>query len=249
MHHNVGVTHGAWTQGRIRPNGAKMKISVTRSLMARICGLPAIGEKTVARSIFDLRQANNSLVSTPRKPCFVVPQVLISPEESSPEEVSKQKVDGFDPMSFHTLRFRKCEGKSLSYTGKCLVDVRGYVRKAVTNPHKISHSQCLGNAFPEFFSSLLKVHHYSGSFETFATHRGNSLEEVSEIRATLRRMYRATYFLLTLITITDVAGPSSLTICWGRRRCPRLAPVFCHQYWNGKGQRADTGASWLGSGQ
>jgi len=189
MHHNVGVTHGAWTQGRIRPNGAKMKISVTRSLMARICGLPAIGEKTVARSIFDLRQANNSLVSTPRKPCFVVPQVLISPEESSPEEVSKQKVDGFDPMSFHTLRFRKCEGKSLSYTGKCLVDVRGYVRKAVTNPHKISHSQCLGNAFPEFFSSLLKVHHYSGSFETFATHRGNSVEEVSEVHTTLWRMY------------------------------------------------------------
>lgn len=155
--------------------------------------LPAIGEKTVARFIFDLRQANNSLVSTPRKPCFVVPRVLIGPEESSPEEVSKQKVDGFDPMSFHTLRFRKFKGKSLSYTGKCLVDVRGYVRKVVTNPHKISHSQCLGNAFPEFSSSLLKVHHYTGSFETFATHRGNSLEEVSEVRAPLRRIYRATY--------------------------------------------------------
>jgi hypothetical protein len=144
--------------------------------------LPVTGEKTIARFIWEMEEERNAWVSTPRKPCFVIPRVLIGPEESSPEEVTKQAVDGLDPMSFHTLRYRKFNGKIMPYPGKCVIDATGYMGKAiVANPHKILPRYCIGDANPQIASALLKVHHYTGSFETFASHRGNNMSVVSKV--------------------------------------------------------------------
>lgn len=113
---------------------------------------------------------------------MVVPRVLIGPEESSIKEVSKYGVEGLDPMTFHTLRYRKFKGKILPYTGKCLLDVAGYFgNKVVANPHKIFPRLCLGDASPEISTALLKVHHYTGSFETFSSHRGTNKEIVMKV--------------------------------------------------------------------
>lgn len=113
---------------------------------------------------------------------MVVPRVLIGPEESSMREVSKYAVEGLDPMTFHTLRYRKFKGKILPYTGKCLMDVAGYSEsKVVANPHKIFPRLCFGDANPEISTALLKVHHYTGSFETFVSHRGTNKEEVMKV--------------------------------------------------------------------
>ena len=144
--------------------------------------LPVTGEKTIARFIWEMEVERNAWVSTPRKPCFVIPRVLIGPEESSPEEVTKQAVDGLDPMSFHTLRYRKFNGKIMPYPGKSVIDATGYMGKGiVANPHMVLPRYCIGDAFPQIASALLKVHHYTGSFKTFASHRGNNISVVSKV--------------------------------------------------------------------
>jgi hypothetical protein len=143
--------------------------------------LPVIGEKSVARFIAEMEQEKNPWLSTS---CFVVPRVLIGPAESSTEEVSKQATEGLDAMSFHTLRYRKFKTKRVSYTGKSLVDASQYRGKGVvSNPHKINPSKCLGRPSPDSSSGLLKVHHYSGSFETFASHRGDDMEYLRQVHA------------------------------------------------------------------
>jgi hypothetical protein len=121
-------------------------------------------------------------VATPSKSCFVVPRVLIGPEESSPKDVFKQAVDGLDPFNFQTLRYRKFKSKIALYTGKSLVDARLFRGKGViSNPHKIHDCFCLGKDYPDFSSSLLKVHHYTGSFETYASRKGSSSESVKMV--------------------------------------------------------------------
>ena len=135
--------------------------------------LPVTGEKTIARFISEMEKEGNAWVST--KPCFVVPRVLIGPEESSPETVRKYAVDGLDPMTYHTLRYRKFKSKILPYTGKCLIDASRYTGSPiVANPHKILPRYCIGDPRQSIASALFKVHHYTGSFETFITHRGNN---------------------------------------------------------------------------
>ena len=143
--------------------------------------LPAIGEKSVARFIAEIEQENNPWVETS---CFVVPRLLIGPMESLTEELSIHQAMELDPMSFHTLRYRKFRTKrGGSYPGKSLVDMSQYRGKGVVhNPHRINPRHCIGRPFPDFSRALLKVNHYSGSFKTFASHRGHDMEHLRQVR-------------------------------------------------------------------
>ena len=144
--------------------------------------LPVIGEKSVARFIAEIEQENHPWLETS---CFVVPRILIGPMESSTEELSiaHEAMDGLDAMSFHTLRYRKFHHKVTGYyPGKTLVDVSKYTGKGyVHNAHRIHVRKCIGYSHPDFSRGLLRVHHYSGSFKTFISHRGNDLEELRKV--------------------------------------------------------------------
>jgi hypothetical protein len=142
--------------------------------------LPRVGTTTVAEYILQQTQRNDSSVWT-SFPCIVFPRMLIGSRDSTPKEVSSQVPHGLDPVSFHTMRYRYHElPKNITVPGKSFVDVSRYYGTRVPNPHAVLHLACHAPnavdpespAFPSFFNSMLRIHHYIGQLDMFL--RGNT---------------------------------------------------------------------------
>ena len=108
--------------------------------------------------------------------CLVLPRKLVSPQESTPEEMSSFVEDGFNASYYSTLLFQRrgLMGQNEQH-GKSLVNLKRYYWTPVTNPHK-PFIHCYNHrtrpkigATPHFPQEIsVHVHHMIGNFEMYA---------------------------------------------------------------------------------
>jgi hypothetical protein len=142
--------------------------------------LPQIGEVTIAQYIADQVRCGNPRWT--KFSCVLLPRVQFGAVESNPEQVALRVPNGFDPNSFHTLRYRFHGPKQqANKPGKSLVNLVGFDNRKIFNPHKIMAKKCTSEtAFPDFSDSDLRVHHYTGSLDLFLSRPEDSRRNVQE---------------------------------------------------------------------
>ena len=99
--------------------------------------------------------------------CIVFSRITVGAKESNPDDVKRGVPDGFDPMLFHTLRYRKREVLQNSLPGKSFVDVSRYDGRVVANPHRPIVRKCRNGPFVKNAEGSYRVYHYTGSIESF----------------------------------------------------------------------------------
>jgi hypothetical protein len=136
--------------------------------------LPSVGNLTIAEYIADNQATMNESLWT-EYPCINMPRIYFSSKESTTEEVASQVPRGFDPLTFHTLRFRYHQHpiKSRLSAGKSLVDASRYDGRWPKSVHNVMSDDCYNGPFPNSLESPLRVHHYIGPLEFFLR-RGQS---------------------------------------------------------------------------
>jgi hypothetical protein len=142
--------------------------------------LPQVGQVTIAQYITDQVRYGNPRWK--KFPCVLLPRVQFGAVESDPEQVAVRVPNGFDPSSFHTLRYRFHGPKQqTNKPGKSLVNLVGFDNRKIFNPHKIMAKKCTSEtAFPDFSDSDLRVHHYTGSLDLFLSRPEDSRRSVQE---------------------------------------------------------------------
>jgi hypothetical protein len=143
--------------------------------------LPQVGQVTISQYIAGQVRLGNPRWTT--LPCVLLPRVILNGAvESTPEEVAARVPNGFDPMHFHTLRYRFHGPKQqINKPGKSLVNLVGFDNRKIFNPHKVMAKKCTSETpFPDFSDSDLRVHHYTGSLELYLSRPEDSRRSVQE---------------------------------------------------------------------
>jgi hypothetical protein len=118
--------------------------------------------------------------------CVVFSRTNFGAKDTEFEKIQGSVVpDGFDVNAFHTLRYMKhgVPGRigsqsKIPFPGKPLIDVSKYDGKYLfKNPHRPFHDQCVGEVVPRTDVWALRVHHYSGTLETFTSRPERTQEQ------------------------------------------------------------------------
>lgn len=129
--------------------------------------LPEVGKVTIAEYIAHNQGTTDDSLWT-IYPCINMPRLYFSSKESATEEIMSQVPQGFDPLAFHTLRFRYHQHpRSKLSAGKSIVDASRYNYSWPKSVHKIMPHGCHDKNFPNYLQSPLRVHHYIGPLEFF----------------------------------------------------------------------------------
>eukprot|EP00540_Astrosyne_radiata_P009728 CAMPEP_0116840616 /NCGR_PEP_ID=MMETSP0418-20121206/10461_1 /TAXON_ID=1158023 /ORGANISM="Astrosyne radiata, Strain 13vi08-1A" /LENGTH=766 /DNA_ID=CAMNT_0004470937 /DNA_START=167 /DNA_END=2464 /DNA_ORIENTATION=- len=150
--------------------------------------LPAVGNATVAQTI-----VKHGLPSDlwGGRPCSTFARVNFGPNESTAEQLANQTPEGFDPMSFVTMRYRKHKKKQNTSPGKSIVNASGYrPNMRVGNPHRVLKDDCAWDVFVRHAEVPFRVHHYMGSLEMFISRPGDTHRSKKEYQRRTVGPYR-----------------------------------------------------------